>query len=379
MQPPLDGIRILDFGRVLSAPYGTLNLADLGADVVKVESPRGGDDTRSFGPPFVDDISSYFLSINRGKRSIVLDLKEEGDRNLARRLAGVADVVVENFRPGVMRRLGLGADGLRQENPRLIYASLSGYGQDRGTEPGYDLMMQGLSGIPSITGPVEGAPYKCGASIADLVAGMNLTQGILAALYRRERTGRGGFVDVPMIDGMLSLLTYHASAYLNAGVAPRRMGNGHPSIHPFQPYECTNGYINICIGNDRLFALLSKALAHPEWSEDFRFQSNPLRVEHRRELDELLEPIFLSQSKEYWREHLRGFSIPAELVVSIPEALDGAKKRGRITSHAHPKNPKKKVYTLPRPFSLDGVPDAAKRRAPRLDEHREEVLRDWLS
>jgi crotonobetainyl-CoA:carnitine CoA-transferase CaiB-like acyl-CoA transferase len=377
LQAPLTGIRILDFGRVLSAPYGTMMLADLGADVVKVEHPKNGDDTRSFGPPFVHGISSYFLSINRGKRSITLNLKDPTDRDIAISLADHADVIVENFRPGVMDKLGLGASVLREKNRRLIYASLSGYGRDK-SAPGYDLMMQGLSGIPSITGPVDGVPYKCGASIADLVAGLNLSQGILAALYRRERTGEGGIVDVPMMDGQLSLLTYHASAYLNAGVVPRRMGNGHPSIHPFQPYECTDGFLNICVGNDRIFVGLSRAMEHEEWSTEPRFSTNPARVAHREELDNLLKPKFLAETRMFWKKRLNECGVPADIVADIPDALAAAKKRGSVVSHPHPISEGEMVYTLPLPYKLDGAPRSASKRAPRLGEHRDEVLLDWL-
>ena len=188
---PLEGIRVVDFGRVLSVPYGTMQLADLGADVVKIEHPQYGDDTRSFGPPFVRDVSTYFISINRGKRSVALDLKKAADVDFVKELISVADVVVENFRPGVMKKLGLDFETVSKTHPRLIYCSLSGFGQAHPDKPGYDLMMQGLSGIPSITGPVDGEPFKCGASIADLIAGHNVTQGILAALFRRERTGKG--------------------------------------------------------------------------------------------------------------------------------------------------------------------------------------------
>jgi len=370
----LSGIRILDFGRVLSAPYGTMVLADLGADVVKVEHPEKGDDTRSFGPPFVRGISTYFLSINRGKRSVALDLKNPEDQKIARKLALSADVIVENFRPCVMDRLGLGAEDLLQQKPSLIYCSLTGFGRSETEKPGYDLMMQGLSGVPSITGPVNGMPYKCGASIADLVAGMNLVQGILAALYRREKTGKGGVVDVSMMDGMLSLLTYHASAFMNANVPPKRMGNGHPSIHPFQPYQCSDGFLTICVGNDKLFGKLSEALEHPEWAKDSRFLTNPDRVQHRKELDTLLEPIFQSRSKHEWKEILQEKGVPADIVATIPEAL----KLANVVSHRHPDD-KSSVQTLQLPFGLDNDPRGAVRRAPKLGEHNEEVLRDWLS
>ena len=370
---PLKGIRILDFGRVLSAPYATLHLADLGADVVKVEHPNGGDDTRSFGPPFVGGLSTYFLSVNRGKRSIVLDLKTEEGRSKARALALKSDVVIENFRPDVMAKLGLGYEELCLENPSLIYASLSGFGHQRPDKPGYDLMIQGLSGIPSITGPVDGEPYKCGAAIADLVAGMNLVQGVLAALFRRERTGRGGFVDVSMIDGMRSLLTYHAGAYLNAGFLPQKMGNGHPSIHPFRSYLTADGLLNICVGNDRIFSRLAKALGHPQWAQDERFKSNPQRVANRNELNDLLEPLFLQKNRADWEDIMSRHGVPVARMATIPEALDGVE----CVEHSYSKD-EVKIKSLPLPFGIDKEPRGAKKRAPLLGEHTEEVCSEWL-
>lgn len=371
---PLEGIRILDFGRVLSAPYGTMTLADLGADVVKIEHPENGDDTRSFGPPFVNDVSTYFLSINRGKRSVTLDLKTEEGRKTAKDLALKADVLVENFRAGVMERLGLGHDVLLREHPRLIYCSLTGFGLKNAGKPGYDLMMQGLSGIPSITGPVDGEPYKCGASIADLVAGMNLSQGILTALYRRERTGKGGLVDVSMMDGMLSLLTYHASAYLNAGVAPIRKGNGHPSIHPFQPYRCLDGYLNICVGNDLLFEKFAVAIDKEFLLFDYRFKTNPLRVQYREDLDQIITPVLGSKNKLEWKNILQKQGVPADIVATVPEALELAS----TVEHEHP-NGGASVLSLQLPFGIDDTPRGAKRRAPRLGEHTQEVQDEWLS
>ena len=368
---PLQGLRVLDFGRVLSAPYGTQVLADLGADVVKVEHPEKGDDTRSFGPPFVGAFSSYFLSINRGKRSIALDLKKDADRATAKRLALVSDVIVENFRPDVMARLGLGAEQLLQENPRIVYASLSGFGRKNPDQPGYDLMVQGLSGIPSITGPKDGEPYKCGASIADLVAGMNMVQGILAALYRREKTGKGGIVDVSMIDGQLSLLTYHASAFLNAGVPPRRMGNDHPSIHPFRPYQTADGYVNICVGNDRIFEYLCNALGYPEWAHDERFQTNPKRVAHRQELNELLMPIFKSYTQRDILARLKEFKVPADVMASIPEALKQAKTVTHRSEYGE-------IKTLAMGFQIDNGPLGNTTMPPKLGEHTAEVIHQWL-
>lgn len=372
MNHVLTGIRVLDFGRVLSAPYGTLALADLGADVVKVEQPLKGDDTRTFGPPFVNDISSYFLSINRGKRSITLDLKKEEAREKLKTLIPVTDVFVENFRPGFMDEIGLGADDILSLNPRIIYCSLTGFGKSD-PRPGYDLMVQGLSGIPSITGPQNGEPFKCGASIADLVAGMNLTQSILAALFRRERTGEGAVIDVSMLDGQLSLLTYHASAYLNAGVEPKRMGNGHPSIHPFKPYKTYDGHLNICVGNDRIFGRFVAALNHPYWGTEERFSTNPQRVKNREALDAFVCPLIMTRSTEEWQSIFDRFSVPVGSVLNVPEALQNAK----TVTHEHPTS-KSQIHSLVLPYQIDSLPRAAGRRAPRLGEHNSEVWEEWL-
>lgn len=369
----LEGIRILDFGRVLSAPYATMILADMGADVVKIEHPEYGDDTRAFGPPFIRDVSSYFLSINRGKRSVTLNMKDHKDIEIIKELIGVSDVLVENFRPDVMTKFGLGYKDLQKNNPRLIYCSLSGFGSEYPEKPGYDLMMQGLSGIPSITGPEDGDPYKCGASIADLISGMNMVQGILAALYRRERTGQGGFVDVSMIDSMLSLLTYHASAWLNAGQEPKRRGNAHPSIHPFQPYPCKDGYLTVCVGNDRLFVSFAKSLGVPQIAEDARFCSNMLRVQHREALDEIITPILRNKTKKEWQEIFTQFDVPADIVATIPEALEQAK----IVEHPHPDR-QSTVRTLANGFTIDHNVMVHPRPAPKLGEHNQEVLEEWL-
>lgn len=368
----LEGVRVLDFSRVLSGPYASMTLADLGADVVKVEEPRGGDDTRAFGPPFVDGVSTYFLSINRGKRSIALDLKAPADRDLALRLAAKADVVLENFRPGVMAGLGLGYEALRAQNPGLVYCAISGFGQDQ-PAPGYDLVVQGLSGIPTLTGAADQPPAKCGASIADLVSGLNAVQGVMAALLRRARTGQGAFVDVPMLDGQLSLLTYHASAWLNAGKTPRRIGNAHPSIHPFSAYATADGHVNLAIGNDRLWQGFCKVLDAPELAHDPRFATNRDRVERREALDALLVPLMLQRSTADWLEALSAAGVPAGPMATVPEALS----RAVVATHPHP-DTGAPVQTLALPYKLDEAPRAAARRAPRLGEHRDEILRDWL-
>ncbi|MCA9524995.1 MAG: CoA transferase, partial [Myxococcales bacterium] len=245
---PLTGLRVLDLSRVLAGPYCSQALADMGADVIKVEHPRGGDDTRRFGPPFVGGESTYFLSINRGKRSLALDFKHPEGRAVLLRLLDQADVLLENFRPGALERQDLGPAACLARNPRLIYCSVSAFGHAGlpawSRQPGYDLMVQGLGGIPSLTGPPEAGPSKVGASIADVVSGMYATQGILLALIARQQTGRGQHVDVAMLDGQVSLLTYLASAWLNAGELPGRLGNRHLSVAPYSTFAAADGWLN---------------------------------------------------------------------------------------------------------------------------------------
>jgi len=369
---PLTGIKVLDFSRVLAGPFATMHLADLGAEVVKVERPDTGDDTRAFGPPFSQGISTYFLSINRGKRSITLDLKSDDGRRTARELAQKADVVIENFRPGVMERLGLGPEVLRSTNPGLIYCSISGFG--RGVDrAGYDLVIQGMGGVPSITGDPDGSPMKCGASIADLVTGLYAVQGILAALQRRNRTGEGALVDVPMIDGQVALLTYHASGLLNAGIKPRRLGNHHPSIHPYGTYRALDGHLNIAVGNDKLFVAFAGAMGHPEWVSDQRFGTNASRVAHREALDPMINQILGTQTVSEWCESLQEAGVPAGPINSVEEAVDLVD----LASHPHPAG-EGEVFSAPLPFKIDGAPRAAELPPPALGAHTDDVLAEWL-
>ncbi|MGB0639716.1 MAG: CaiB/BaiF CoA transferase family protein [Myxococcota bacterium] len=372
MSAPLTGVRVLDFSRVLAGPYATMYFADLGADVVKVERPGSGDDTRSFGPPFSQGVSTYFLSVNRGKRSIELDLKSEAGRKTAIDLAAQADVVIENFRPGVMKRLGLGPEALRTSNPKLIYCSISGFGRDV-ERAGYDLVIQGMSGIPSITGGADGVPTKCGASIADLVTGLNAVQGILAALYRRERTGEGGVVDVPMIDGQAALLTYHASGFLNAGSVPGRLGNHHPSIHPYGSYSAEDGFLNVAVGNDRLFVAFAAALGHPQWATDPRFLKNADRVANRAELDEMISVVLCTKTVEAWCTCLEAAGVPAGPINTVAQAL----QQVDLVEHEHPGG-SGTVQTVALPYRLDGAPRAADLPPPKLGAHTEQVLKEWL-
>ena len=371
---PLHGIRILDFTRVLAGPYGTMHLADLGADVVKVEHPRGGDDTRSYGPPFHDGVSTYFLSINRGKRSVALDLKKPEDRATARALALQADVVFENFRPGVMARLGLDAETLRAEKPALICCTIRAFADADDPRPGYDLMIQGLSGIPSITGPVDGEPYKCGASIADMTSGMHAVQAICAALFHRERTGEGASIVIPLMDSQRSLLTYHASAWLNGGSPSQRRGNHHPSIHPFCVLPTADGHICLCIGNDKLWRAFCVVAGAPELGDDPRFVTNRLRVANRVALDAWIEPTVAARTLDDWLTSLAAAGVPAGPMRSVEAALEDAD----LVSHPHPVTGAP-VRTLPVPILIDGDRPTAARAPSLLGADTAAVCAEWLS
>ena len=373
MDAPLHGIRVLDFSRVLSGPFASMNLADLGADVVKVEHPHTPDETRTFGPPFVDGVSAYYLSTNRGKRGIVLDLKDPAARDQARRLALAADVVLENFRPGVMDRLGLGAAALRAEKPSLIYCAISGFGQDD-PRPAYDLVIQGMGGLVSLIGPPEGEPYKVSTSIADLVAGQSAIQAILAALFRRERTGEGATIDVSMLDGQRAMQVYRASNWLNAGAAPGRTGNHHASLHPYATYPAADGHLNLAVANDSQWQAFCRAAGRPDLAADARFATNPDRVQHREVLEAILRDLLPTRSRADWLAALAAAGVPAGPIATVPESLEGAE----LVTHEHPEGGRP-VRTVPLPFRLSGAPRAAARRAPRLGEHTAEVLAEWLA
>ncbi len=377
---PLSGVRVLDLSRILAGPYCSMMLADLGADVIKVEPPSG-DDTRRFGPPFIEGESTYFLAINRGKRSICLDLKKPNGISILKRFVDWADVLLENFRPGVTKRLGIHAQALRAHKPSLIYASISGYGQE-GAEPytslpGYDLVMQGVGGIAALTGPQTGDPYKVGTSIADIASGMNAFGAITAALYAREKTGVGQTIDISMLEGQLALLTYNASAWLNAGLRPKRLGNAHPSICPYEVFEAQNGYLSIACGNDAQFVRLAKILEQQEWIDDERFLSNALRVEHREILVAQMRDILSSETVEHWLPLLLDASVPAGPVLQTPEALAHPQVEARnvLVEHQHPS-----AGTVRTVGSALGYGEASFSALPPplCGEHGEAVLRDVI-
>jgi len=327
----LGQLRILDFSRVLAGPLATMTLADLGAEVTKVERPGGGDDTRSWGPPYdAEGEATYFQAVNRNKRSVVLDLGKPGGLAEARRLALDSDVVVENFRPGVMAKLGLDYESLAEENPGLVYCSITGFGgSGAGAElPGYDLLVQALGGLMSITGEPDGEPLKVGVALVDVIAGLYAAVGILAALEHRRDRGEGQLVEVDLLSALLAGLVNQSSAYTAAGVVPGRMGNRHPSIAPYELLRCGEGELVLAVGNDRQFRELCAAIGEPALAEDDRFATNPARVASRDGLKPLLERALATRPAAEWVELLRARRVPAGVVNDIAAAFEFAEGIG---------------------------------------------------
>ncbi|WP_030902799.1 CaiB/BaiF CoA transferase family protein [Streptomyces sp. NRRL F-5126] len=372
----LSGLRVLDLSRILSGPMATMVLADLGADVIKIEDTARGDDTRQWGPPFQGPESAYFLSANRNKRGIRVDLKHPRGLDLVRRVAEGADVLVENFRPGTAARLGLGYQELAELNPRLIYASISGYGQTGpwSARPGYDAIAQAQSGMMSITGEPDGAPVRPGVPTADIGAGMWATIGVLAALHARERTGRGQHVDVSLFDGQLAWLTYVAGGYFATGELPRPLGSAHPTIVPYQALATADGHLMVAVGNDRLWLRFTTALGVPELADDPRFRGNPDRVEHRAELLPLLEAVLAGKSRAHWAAELDAAGVPCAPIATVAEALEGeqARARGMVAEIDHPTAGR--LRTLGSPLKLSATPPAVRTPPPTLGQHTEQVL-----
>jgi crotonobetainyl-CoA:carnitine CoA-transferase CaiB-like acyl-CoA transferase len=371
--PALDGILVADFSRVLAGPLATMTLGDLGADVIKIESPAG-DETRSWKPPAAaDGTATYFLSVNRNKRSIALDLRDPEDRRLAHELATRADVLVDNFKPGGLERLGLDAGELAARNPGLVHCSITGFGAREGASlPGYDPLVQALSGLMSITGPADGEPAKVGVAVVDVIAGLGAAVAILAALRARDRDGRGQRIEIDLLSSALAALVNQASGYLNAGAVPGRLGNTHPSIEPFATYRAADGELMICAGNDAQFSALAAALGAPELATDARFASNASRVEHRAELRRLLEERLARDGVSAWTARLRETGVPAGPVNDIAGAFELATTLGLDPVDEHGG-----TRTVASPLGLRATPPRTRRPPPGLDEHGEEI-RAWL-
>ncbi|HET8977191.1 MAG TPA: CoA transferase [Solirubrobacteraceae bacterium] len=368
--PPLGQLRILDFSRVLAGPFATMMLADLGAEVVKVERPGGGDETRSWGPPHDDrGEATYFQAVNRNKHSIVLDLSRTSDLARARSEAQIADVIVENFRPGVMDRLGLGYDALRATAPGLIYCSITGFGAGEGAAlPGYDLLVQALGGLMSITGAPEGEPQKVGVALVDVLAGLFASVGILAALRHRDRSGEGQRVEVNLLSSLLAALVNQASAYTIAGVVPGRMGNAHPSISPYELYETGAGDLVLAVGNDRQFAALCEVIGAPGLAGDPRFATNTDRVAHRRELrDELVARLAAASAAE-WAARLTAARVPAGEVNDLAGAFRLAQSLGLEPTVDVPRPDGSSVALTRNPIRLSRTPPSYRSAPPSLPD-----------
>lgn len=377
---PLDGIRVVDLSRILAGPYCSMLLGDMGAEILKIENPDHGDDTRGWGPPFIDGESAYFLSINRNKKSLTLNLKAAEGKDILTRLIGVSDVLLENFRPGTLTRLGFGYEQVRAMNPRLVYASISGFGQTGplAGRPGYDLIAQGEGGVMSITGFPDGPPTKVGTAIADLSAGIFAAQGILLALYARERTGRGQLVDVSMLDGQVALLTYQAGIYFATGQSPPRMGNQHPTIVPYETYRSKDGHINLAIGNTNLWRTFCQAIGREELSADPRFSTESARVENRDALKPILDAIVAERTTRQWLDLMEKTGVPAGSVNSVAEICEHPqiKAREMVIEVPHPTLGSVKVNGVP--IKLSETPGAVETAPPLLGQHTEEILTSLL-
>ncbi|MDI6808930.1 MAG: CoA transferase [Candidatus Eisenbacteria bacterium] len=377
---PLDGVVILDLTRVLAGPYCTMILGDMGAEVIKVEPPGKGDDTRAWGPPFVDGESAYFLNINRNKKSITLNLKSEKGKEILRGLAKKADVLVENFRPGTMDDLGFSYESLSDLNPRLVYCGMSGFGRTgpQRERPGYDIVVQGESGLMSITGFPDGMPLRVGVAISDIVTGMFAVQGILLALFAREKTGKGQLVDISMLDSQVACLTYQAGIYYATGISPQRLGNRHPTIVPYETYQTNDGYVNIAVGNETLWAKFCDALDLGWLKDKEEFKTNSKRVQNYPILNEILVKELLKRSSTEIVEALSRAGVPCGSIKDLDAVFKDEQvvHRGMLKIVDHPKLGK--IRTTGTPLKLSASGETPSLPPPLLGQHTEEILHKFL-
>ncbi len=376
---PLDGIRVLDLSRVLAGPWCTQLLADLGAEVIKIERPGAGDDTRHWGPPWhgegEDRVAAYFLSANRGKKSAAIDFAQREGAALVEKLAERADVVVENFKVGGLRKFGLDAQSLRASNPRLVYASVTGFGQDGpyADRAGYDFIIQGMGGMMSVTGLPDGepggGPMRAGVAIADLFTGLYTCTSILAALFGREKTGAGATIDMALFDTQIAVMANQASNALISGKDPPRQGNTHPNIVPYQPFEAADQPIIIAVGNDRQFARLAEICGHSEWTRDERFASNGARVAHREDIVGLISAVIAQKGAADWLDQLEEAGIPAGPINRISQAFSDVQAKHRQMVRTIAGTP-----LIGSPVRIDGERSDCDLPPPALGQHTDEVL-----
>ncbi|CAN5620372.1 CaiB/BaiF CoA-transferase family protein [soil metagenome] len=377
---PLAGIRVLDLSRVLAGPYCSMVLGDLGAEVIKVERPGSGDDTRGWGPPWAGSESAYFLSTNRNKKSITLDLKQPAAQEIIRDLARRSDVVVENFRPGSLERMNIGYEQLAEVNPALVWATVSGYGRKGpdATKPGYDFVVQGEAGIMAITGDVDGEPMKVGVAIVDVTTGLFTAVGICAALRERELTGKGQRVDTNLYASAIAWLVNVASNYLVSGNDARRYGNAHANIVPYQAFKAHDQYMSIAVGTDRQFRDLCRIIGNESLADDERFLTNSARVEHREELVAILAEAFLTRDAEYWLAACREAVIPSGPIRTVEEVLTNAQALAldMVQEFPHPTAGTVKLTGVP--FELSRTPAEIRMPPPTLGQHTDEILKTVL-
>jgi crotonobetainyl-CoA:carnitine CoA-transferase CaiB-like acyl-CoA transferase len=391
-QGALSGLRVLDLSRVLAGPWASQLLADLGADVVKVERPGTGDDTRAWGPPWLADVdgeptgeSAYYLSANRNKRSVTIDMAQADGQALIRQLAGKADIVIENFKVGGLARYGLDYASLSAINPRLIYCSITGFGQTGpyAARAGYDFLIQGMGGLMSLTGRPDGSPgegpMKVGVALTDVMTGLYSTVAVLAALAHRERSGRGQHIDLALLDVQIASLANQAANYLVGGDVPRRMGNAHPNIVPYQDFPTADGYMIIAVGNDSQFANLCEAIDRPQWARDARFRTNPQRVKHRDELVESLRGITLTRTTAQWVSMLEARGVPCGPINRMDQVFADPQVQARAMrlEMSHPVAGK--VPLVANPIRMSETPVQYRHAPPTLGEHTEAVLGEWLA
>ncbi len=375
---PLAGLLVADFSRILAGPYSTMLLADMGAEVVKVEGP-GGDDTRTWQPPVREGVSTYYLGVNRNKRSVALDLKDPGDLALARELARRADIFVENFKPGGLKRFGLDYDTVAAANPAVVYASISGFGSGpKGAGlPGYDLIVQATSGLMSVTGDAEGEPYRAGVAVFDVISGLHATIGVLAALNHRHATGQGQHVEISLLASAMSGLVNQTSAYVAGGVVPFRMGNSHPSLFPYEPLPCADGELIITAGNDLQFRKLAQVLGVPELADDPRFGRNEDRTANREELRPLLVERLKTRPKMEWFRELTGNGVPCGPINTIDQGVAFAEEVG-LDPVVIVGEGDEAIPSVRNPITFSATPASYRLPPPRLDQQGDEI-RQWLS
>ena len=381
MDGPLKNLLVVDLTRVLVGPYCTMMLSDLGARVIKIEAPEIGDDSRKFGP-FIENYSAYFMSLNRGKESIALNLKVEDDKKIFEKILSKADILVENFKPGTLEKWGYGWKDVSKKYPKLIYASASGFGQTGPLKelPAYDMVVQGMGGLMSVTGHPNSEPTRVGTSIGDITAGLFTAIGINAALYDREKTGRGAFIDVSMLDCQIAILENAIARYLSKHEIPGPMGSRHPSIAPFEAFKTKDSYIIIAAGNDKLFKNLCDVLQIPEISDDERFNTNSLRCKNMDQLKEIFEKKLSEKNTEKWIKEMEQLKIPCGPIFNIKQAVENPqiKARNMIVNSHHKKIGEFK--TAGNPIKMSNYKDEEKRGdIPDLDEHREKIIKEFCN